>query len=372
MRHFRLFQTILASLAFMGFMGSQTALSAYPAGSEFSVNQPPKSRGPGGSFQLAVMGTSTSPLDIPVKKIPNTEIPKAQSPKPAVEKAKAAPKSSSKPKKKKVKTVKAQKAPKKKPVVVEKKEEEGFLTKTLKTLVGGNESAKNPASKSLVEKSVGKNSKPPEDEGLLTKTLKTLVSDDEKEKKKSAAKPKPQKTAGKKAEPKKKQEKKQEEGLLTKTLKTLVGGDEDEKEKKKEKTAKKKSLDPIHMVPTGSVTHKKEKVKKEETKTAKSETKKTIKESFEKLIGVGAVDKEKIETTPDKATQQAKAVKKVEEKPAPPAPPRPKRITARKYIEEEEAQLEKDRGGVKKGKNILKESFKTLVNEEKKKKAPTE
>ena len=66
-------------------------------------------------------------------------------------------------------------------------------------------------------------------------------------------------------------------------------------------------------------------------------------------------------------------VKKTVEKKA--APPKPKSITARKYIEDEEAQLEKNRGGVKKGKNVLKESFKTLIIDSKrddKKKALTE
>ena len=359
MWHFRLFRTLLTVFALLGFVGSQTALAAYPVVSEFSVNQPQETRELNGSFQMAVMGNSTNPLDIPAQKITKKAQPKAQSSKPAVKKRKTAPKAS-KAKKKTVKTAKTQTTPKKKPAAVE---EEGFLTKTIKTLVGGDQSVKNPASKSLMEKSVGKNSKPPKEEGLLTKTLKSLVSDDEK-KKKSAAKSKPQKSAGKKPEPEKK---KDEGGLLTKTLKSLVGGDE--KEKKKEKTAKKKALNPINMVPTGSVVHKKEK-EKEKSKTAKSETKKTLKESFEKLIGVGTVDKETIEATPNKTTQQAKAVKKVKKKPAP--APQPKRITARKYIEEEEAQLEKDRGGVKKGKNILKESFKTLITEEQKKKAPTE
>ena len=122
------------------------------------------------------------------------------------------------------------------------------------------------------------------------------------------------------------------------------------------------------MGPTGSATHKKA---EEKPKTAKSETKKTLKDSFEKLIGVGAVDKSATETKPA-VTKQAKAEKTVEKKAA---PLKPKRVTARKYIENEEAQLEKDRGGVKKGKNVLKESFKALVidsKEDSKKKALTE
>ena len=195
---------------------------------------------------------------------------------------------------------------------------------------------------------------------MLTKTLNTLVGDDKKDEKKAVSKPKkpkPQKVAKKKAEPEKK-----EEGFLTKTLKTLVGGDDDKKKSKKEETtAKKEALNPINMVPTGSAKKKKE----EQPKTAISETKKTLKDSFEKLIGVGAVDKSAEEPKPA-VTKQAKAEKPVEKKAAPPAP-QPKRITARKYLEEEEAQLEKDRGGVAKGKNVLKESFKTLVTDDKKK-----
>ena len=141
-----------------------------------------------------------------------------------------------------------------------------------------------------------------------------------------------------------------------------MGGDDDKKKSKKEETtAKKEALNPINMVPTGSAKKKKE----EQPKTAISETKKTLKDSSEKLIGVGAVDKPAEETKPA-VTKQAKAEKPVQKKAAPPAP-QPKRITARKYLEEEEAQLEKDRGGVAKGKNVLKESFKTLVTDDKKK-----
>ena len=115
------------------------------------------------------------------------------------------------------------------------------------------------------------------------------------------------------------------------------------------------------MVPTGTAKKKKE----EEPKTAISETKKTLKDSFQKLIGVGTVDKSAEEPQPP-VTKQAKAEKPVVKKAAPPAP-QPKRITARKYIEDEEAQLEKNRGGVAKGKNVLKESFKTLVSDDKQK-----
>jgi hypothetical protein len=351
MWHLRFFGTQFAVLALLSFMGSQAALAGYPASSEFSMNQSQEARGLDGSFQVAVMGSSTSPLDIPTETFPKkaqSEKPVIEKPQvtpPAVEKPKANSKKASKPKKKKVKTANVKKAPAKKsaPVVV-KKEEDGFLTKTLKTLVGDDST-----SKSLEKK----------EEGLLTKTLNTLVGDDKKDEKKAVSKPKkpePQKVAKKKAEPEKK-----EEGFLTKTLKTLVGGDDDKKKSKKEETAKKEVLNPINMVPTGSAKKKKE----EQPKTAISETKKTLKDSFEKLIGVGAVDKPAEETKPA-ATKQAKAEKPVKKKAAPPAP-KPKRITARKYLEEEEAQLEKDRGGVAKGKNVLKESFKTLVTDDKKK-----
>ena len=355
MWHLRFFGTQFAVLALLSFLGSQTALAGYhPASSEFSISQSQETRGLDGSFQVAVMGSSTSPLDIPTETFPKKAQPVTKKPQvtppPAVEKPKTNSKKASKPKKKKVKAANVKKAPAKKsaPVVV-KKEEDGFLTKTLKTLVGDDS-----PSKSLEKK----------EEGLLTKTLSTLVGDDKKDEKKAVSKPKPkkpepQKVAKKKAEPEKK-----EEGFLTKTLKTLVGGDEDKdkKKSKKEETAKKEALNPINMVPTGSA---KKKKKEEQPKTAISETKKTLKDSFEKLIGVGAVDKPAEETKPA-VTKQAKAEKPVVKKAAPPAP-QPKRITARKYLEEEEAQLEKDRGGVAKGKNVLKESFKTLVTDDKKK-----
>jgi hypothetical protein len=346
MWHFRFFGTILTVLALLGFMESRMALAAYPISSEFSTNQAQEVLGLDGSFQLAVMGNGAAPLDIPTEKFPK----KVKSEKPAVEKPKATPevsKKASKPKKKKVKLAKVKKAPAKKSVVVE---EEGFFTRTLKTLVGGDGDKKSPASKSLVQKSAGKTPEPAKkEEGLLSKTLNTLVGGDE-DKKKSISKPKPQKTAGKKPEPEK-----EEEGLLTKTFKSLVGSDD--KVEKEEKTAKKKSLSSINMAPAAGMTPKKEK-----SKTAKSETKKTLKDSFQKLIGVGSVDKAATKPEPE-VTKKAEVKKVVEKK----APPQPKRITARKYIEQEEAQLEKDRGGVKKGKNVLKESFKTLVSDDKKK-----
>jgi hypothetical protein len=352
MWHFRFFGTILTVLALLGFTGSQAALAAYPISPEFSMTQAQEALGLDGSFQLAVMGNGAAPLDIPTKKFPT----KVKSEKPAVESPKATPKASqkaSKPKKKKVKMAKVKKAPAKESVV---EEEEGFFTKTLKTLVGGDGDKKSPASKSLVQKSAGKTPEPvKKEEGLLSKTLSTLVGGDE-DKKKSISKPKPQKTAGKKPEPEKK-----EEGLLTKTFKSLVGSDE--KVKKEEKTAKKKSLSSINMDPAAGMTHKKE---KEESKTAKSETKKTLKDSFQKLIGVGSIDKEATKPEPE-VTKKAEVKKVVEKK----APPQPKRITARKYIEQEDAQLKKDRGGTEKGKNVLKDSFQKLIADDEKQKALT-
>lgn len=354
MWHSRFFGTLLAVLALPGFMESQTALAAYPTSSELSMSQPREIRGLGGSFQLAVMGGSAVPLNIPPEKSPakaqpakpvvekpeataktskmgDSTVPpekspeKAQPAKPAVEKPKATQKASQ-PKKKKVKEANIKKAPAKKPV-----EEEGFLTKTFKQLIGGDDDKKEAASKSQL-----------------------------------------QKTAGKKPE-------KEEEGFLTKTLKTLVGSDT-----KNEKKAKKNTLNPINMAPTGSSAQKRE---EEQPKTAKSETKKTLKDSFEKLIGVGAVKDEDDSKSAKKkesgglldsilggsnkkkeasATKQAKAkdtVKKTS------APAKPRKLTARKYVadEEEEEQLGKNYAGAKKGKNILKETFKTLVTDDKKK-----
>jgi len=336
MWHSRLLGTLLAVLALLSFMESQTALAAYPTSLEFSMSQPQEIRGLDGSFQLAVMGNSAVPLDISPERSPE----KAQPAKPAVEKPKATPKKepqkASKLKKKKVKKANVKKAPAKKSV----KEEESFLTKTFKQLIGGKDDKKEAASKSQL-----------------------------------------QKTAGKKPV-------KEEEGFLTKTLKTLVGGDT-----KNEKKDKKNILSPINIAPTGSSAQKKE---EEQPKTAKSETKKTLKDSFERLIGVGAVNDEgdSQSAKADKPAREIKSAKKEEsggllggilggskKKKVPPAtkqakaedtvekqsaPPKPKRITARKYIEEEE-QLEEDRGGVKKGKNVLKESFKTLIADDKKK-----
>lgn len=320
MWHSRFFGTLLAVLTLLGFMESQTALAAYSTSSEFSMSQPQETRGLDGSFQLAVMVGSAVPLDNPLVKSSETVQPE----KPAVAKPKATPKAS-KPKKKKVKKAHVKKAPAKKQV----EEEGGFLTNAFKKLVGGDD-----------------------------------------DKKKAVSKPKTQKTAGKKSE-------KEEEGFLTKTLKTLVGGD-----KKEVQTAKKNDLNPINRAPIGSLTQKKE---KEQPKTAKAETKKTLKDSFEKLIGVGTVNddgnsqsakKEKsggllggILGGSDKkqgslAKKQAKVEDTVKKKST---PAKPRKLTARKYIEEEEEeQLGKNYGGAKKGKNVLKESFKALVTDDKK------
>lgn len=348
MWHLRFIGTQFAVLVLLGFMGSQAAQAGYPASPDFSIKSSQPARGLEGSFQVAVMGSNTLPLDIPKGTLPS----KAQSEKPVTEKPKATPPAAKKPKatskeaskpKKKVKTANVKKAPAANPApAVAKKEEEGFLTKTLKTLVGDSNT-----SKSLEKK----------EEGLLTKTLSSLVGEEKKAVSK-AKKPEPQKVAKKKLEPEKE---KPEEGFLTKTLKTLVGGDDEKDTSKKEEAAKKEVLNPMNMVPTGTTKKKNE----EEPNTAISETKKTLKDSFEKLIGVGTVDKSAEEPQPP-VTKQAKAEKPEVKKAEPPAP-QPKRITARKYIEDEETQLEKDRGGVAKGKNVLKESFKTLVSDEKQK-----
>jgi hypothetical protein len=347
MWHLRFFGIILAVLTLQGFMGIQTALAADPALSNLSMGQSQVMRGLDGSFQLAVMGNNVIPMDIPAEKTPE----KAQPVKPAVQKPKATPKKASKPKKKKVKKAKVKKAPVKKPVGVE--EEEGFLAKTLKNLMG--DDPNDEASISLLQKSAGGKPEPGKNEGLLTKTLKSLMSDgDDKKKVAPKPKPQPQKTAGKKPAPEKK-----EDGLLTKTLKSLMGGDK----KKEEQTAKKSVLDSLNMVP-GSASKKKT---EEQSKTAKSETKATLKDSFEKLIGVGNV-KDKSDDQPAKNKEFAGLLgggesPKITPKKA--APPR--KLAVRPIDEDEEEQLESDRGGVKKGKNILKESFKTLVNDDKKK-----
>jgi hypothetical protein len=281
------------------------------------------------------MNGSTIHVDNPPEQPPAEVEPE----KPAPKKPKAVRKSS-KPKKKKVKKANTKTAPAKKPA-----EEEGFLTKTFNQLVGSDDDKKKDASKSQLKK-----------------------------------------TAGKAPE-------KEEEGLLTKTLKTLVGSD-----KKEGKTAQKNSLNPIDTTPAN--TKSKKKVQGQPI-TAKAETKKTLKDSFEKLIGVGAVkdkgdsksaktDKPAGETksakkkesgglledilgdSDDKKVATAKKQAKVEDAvKEPPAPAEPKKLAARKYpvdpdVADDRDQVEKNYGGAKKGKNLLKESFKTLVKDEKK------
>ena len=349
MRHSRFLGALLAILALFGLMESQTVLAAHPNLSEFSMIQPHDTQGLEGAFQLAVMGGSTVPRDAalekpvkvaPLETTPEKPVEVVQPAKPAVEIPKATPKKASKPKKKKVKKASVKKAPAKQP------EEDGFLTNAFKKLVGSDDDKKEAASKSQI-----------------------------------------QKTSGKKSEPEKK-----EDGFLTNTLKSLVGGNE-----KEEKTDKKNSLNPINTVPISNAAKKKE---EKQSKTAKSEAKKNLKDSFEKLIGVGAVkdkgDSKSAKT--DKPAEDAKSAKKKEsggllggilgggdkkkdssatkqakvketvKKTTTPAKPR--KLAAKKYAGEDEEGKEGESGGnyggAKKGKNLLKESFKTLVTDDKK------
>ena len=279
------------------------------------------------------------------------------------------------------------------------KEEPGLLTKALNKLIGNDKDQ--PAEKDTKKKSA-KNSKTktaktasqkPEKEepGLLTKTLKLLVGGDDANKA-DASKVKLEKASGKATE-------KEEPGLLTQTLKKLVGGDGDKK--KDPEKAKQNTLNPLNIAPTVSATQK-QKEDKPQVKTAKTETKATLKDSFKKLIGVDAAkDKAKALDTVVKSAKQEEsgvtsALKKIlgggpkkdqlaVGKPAgktQPAEtqqaktseePAVKRTSGqtRKYLgqQSEANQLEEDRGGVKKGKNILKESFKILVQDEKKEQA---
>jgi len=238
-----------------------------------------------------------------------------------------------------------------------------------------------------------------EEPGLFTKTLKLLVGGDDANKE-DASQAKLEKASGKATE-------KEEPGLLTKTLQKLVGGDDDKK--KDPKKAKQNPLNPINIAPTVSVTQK-QKEDKPQVTTAKTETKATLKDSFKTLIGVDAA-KEKAKTldTVVKSSKQEESgvtvtLKKIlggGDKKDPPAgkaqpaetqqakkkesgtakqaqaetseEPAVKRTSGqtRKYLgkQSEEDQLEVNRGGVKKGRNILKESFKTLVADEKKEEA---
>lgn len=329
MWHFRFFGAIAAVLALLGFMEARMALAAHPSSLESSLDLSPGIPAKAESFQIAVMGNSAIPMDMPSEPF----VKKAPSQKPAAETPKAIPRAST-PEKKKIKQSVATPAPANPPV-----EEEGFLTKTFNKLVGNSDASKEAAPKAELQKMADKNAEPA----------------------------------------------KEEEGLLTRTLKSLVGGDE----KKEEKKETKNNLNPLNMAPTGSATQQKE---VEQPKTAKSETKQTLKDSFEKLIGVGSVEEkvdpktvsadpvvEKTQSAETKKSgglldnilgggdkkepsQQAKAKVETVEKKAP-EPDKPRQITAREYVENEQTQLEEDRGGVKKGKNLLKESFKTLVAE---------
>ncbi len=286
------------------------------------------------------------------------------------------------------------------------KEEPGLLTKALNKLIGND---KDPPAEKDTKKKSAKSSKTktaktarqkPEKEepGLLTKTLKLLVGGDDANKA-DASKVKLEKSSGKATE-------KEEPGLLTQTLKKLVGGDGDKK--KDPEKAKQNLLNPLNIAPTVSATQK-QKEDKPQVKTAKTETKATLKDSFKKLIGVDAAkDKAKaLDTVVNSAKQEESgvtaALKKIlggGDKKDPPAgkaqpaetqqakkksgttkqaqaktseEPAVKRTSGqtRKYLgqQSEANQLEEDRGGVKKGKNILKESFKILVQDEKKEEA---
>jgi len=312
------------------------ALAAYPTSLEVSMSQSQETRGLDGAFQIAVMGSGTAPLSMPPEKSPAivqpakpvVEEPKAipvavQPAKPVIEKPTTTPKVS-KPRKKKVKKAKVKKAPAKQPV----KEEDGFLTKTFKQMVGSDDDKKKATSNSQIQKTAGK---APEKEG---------------------------------------------DGFLTQTLKKLVGGDKKEEEKK----AKKNPLSPLNTAPGGSAPKKKV---EEQSKTAKSETKKTLKDSFKELIGVGAVSNEgdSKSAKSDNPVEEAKSAKKQDSSATKQAEVRetakkasasakPKKLSAKKYSEDdekgEEEQSSGNYGGAKKGKNLLKESFKTLVKDEKK------
>ncbi|TDJ49333.1 MAG: hypothetical protein E2O45_04835 [Nitrospina sp.] len=355
MRQINFLGISFAMLALLGLMESGQALAAYSAAPDFSMNRPLAASPSEGTFKLAVtVGNETLQLALPEKPAETAVVPKPEKTK------KKEIKKASKPKKKKVKTAQskkseAQKAQVKKP----EKEEESFLTKTLKLLVGGDDAKKEDASQVKLEKASGK---APE---------------------------------------------KEEPGLLTKTLKKLIGGDDDQKIDPEK--AKQNPLNPLNIAPTVSATQK-QKEDKPEAQTAKTETQATLKGSFKKLIGVDAAkDKAKTLDTVVKSSGKEEsgvtaALKKIlggGDKKDPPAgqaspaktrqakqkesgtakqaqaetseEPAVKRASGPtgKYLgkKSEEAQLEEDRGGVKKGKNILKESFKTLVADDKKEEA---
>lgn len=322
MRHSGFFATGLMVLAFLGFAGTETARASYPASSEFSLNPSAGTPILPESIKLAATGDKVAPPK------------KTQSKAPAAEKQKQ-------------------------PV----KEEEGFFSKTFNSLIG------NDKDKSADKDSKNKN------------------------------------TAGKK------DGQKEEEGFLAKTLKSLVGNDDD---KDKTKT-RKKPLNPMEVAPTVSAT---KKVEKYEPTTAKSETKDTLKKTFENLVDLGggkdqgdaqSVEKDDggllskilgggdkkdkpaagktVKGTPKRKIKAAKKDEgglfdsilgggdkkkdstaekqaKVKAKVSQPAPTKSRQITAKQKLGSEAENLEKDRGGTEKGKNILKESFKSLLKKE--------
>jgi len=240
MRQINFLGISFAMLALLGLMESGQALAAYSAAPDFSMNRPLAASPSEGTFKLAVtVGNETLQLALPEKPAETAVVPKPEKTK------KKEIKKASKPKKKKVKTAQskkseAQKAQVKKP----EKEEESFLTKTLKLLVGGDDAKKEDASQVKLEKASGK---APE---------------------------------------------KEEPGLLTKTLKKLIGGDDDQKIDPEK--AKQNPLNPLNIAPTVSATQK-QKEDKPQAQTAKTETQATLKGSFKKLIGVDAA-KDKAKT----------------------------------------------------------------------------
>ena len=349
MLRYRFLGTGLAVLTFFSFiMVGSTALAAYPAESEFTGSASTETLSHPGSFEVAITVDQTAPQAKPPEKITPEETPKVTEEKSSPKPEKSIKKKSGKVSKSKKKVKKAQV---KKPAVPEKKEEQGFISKTLSTLMG-----------------------------------------DDKGKAKKAADSKPEK---------------EEPGLLTRTLKKLVGGDADQPEKKTQNNP----LNPINVAPTVSAT--KKTVADQKPKTAKSETKATLKDSFKKLIGVDAAKdkakasdsvvktakqedsgvtstikkilgggdkKEKLAAgtpvgkAPSADTKQAKKTspapaKQAQADPAAASEMKPVSGNTRKYLgqKDEKDQLEENRGGVKKGKNILKESFKILVKDDKKK-----
>lgn len=217
---------------------------------------------------------------------------------------------------------------------------------------------------------------PAEDKGFISGTIDKIFGEDDK-----AAKP--EKAKGGKEEP--------EEGLLTKTLKSIVGGEEDKNK------SKKKDVNPLDVIPTVSATKKKE---ADQPKTAKTETKKKLKDSFEQLISAGDAGDAGQEATTAEARGSAnpsakkddsggilgnllggekdngktdaepvKTVKAGKTKPAEQIKARKlpsRKLPETKGLGNEEKQLEQERGvASKKGKNVLKESFKTLLDKEK-------